>query len=384
MDRYKKYCTGCGLCESVANCDLEKDDKGFIHPKSSIEFHQKVCPISGIHTIELDKEKIWGKEECVYIGWSNDENVRRKSSSGGILTEVACYLLETQKVDYIIQIGSSKENPIETEVFLSSNSQEVKSHSGSRYCISSTLKNIKELKKGKKYAIIGKPCEMVALRNYMKINPEVKERIPYLLSFFCMGVPSNNAQKDLLRKLECKDCKKIDYRGNGWPGYTTAVDGLNHIHKMTYNESWGNILGRDLMPACKLCIDGIGEMADISCGDAWYITNDNNPDFSEHDGRNVIFARTANGNEILKEMKYSKKITLETYMNFENELPLIQKSQWNRRREMKYRILAMKLLHKEYPQYDKSLLKKYSESLTKKEKFKVLIKTARRIIKKKM
>lgn len=115
----------------------------------------------------------------------------------------------------------------------------------------------------------------------MVIKPQLKETIPYLFSFFCMGLPSESAQIKLLKKLECKECKSLDYRGNGWPGFATAIDKDSKVHQITYDESWGEILGRDLMPVCKFCIDGIGEMADIACGDAWYLTSENTPDFSE-------------------------------------------------------------------------------------------------------
>ena len=240
------------------------------------------------------------------------------------------------------------------------------------------------MEEGKKYAFIGKPCDVVALRNYMEINAKLKESIPYLLSFFCMGLPSDLAQTKLLQKLECRNCKSLDYRGNGWPGFATAIDSDGKVHKITYDESWGQILGRDLMPACKFCIDGIGEMADISCGDAWYLTEENKPDFSEHEGRNVVFARTSKGNDLLNEMKDKEIINLEKYDNYEVELSLIQKSQWNRRREMKHRILAMKVLLQEHPSYDSKLLKLYSRGLSEKQKARILLGTSKRILMGKM
>ncbi len=38
----------------------------------------------------------------------------------------------------------------------------------------------------------------------------------------------------------------------------------------------------------SILFDGIGEMADVACGDAWYLTESGQADFSEHAGRNVI------------------------------------------------------------------------------------------------
>lgn len=384
MNLYQTYCTGCGLCKALQLCELHTDPKGFSQPKYCTDTLEKVCPVSGIHTQKLDLKDIWGKNEAVYLGWSNDIALRDKASSGGIISEVARFLLVNKKIDGVIHVGADPSTPTKTKIFISQTPEEVTSHCGSRYCISSPLSEIDKLEKEKKYAFIGKPCDIVALRNYMEFAPDYRDRIPYLISFFCMGLPSDDAQKKLLDRLNCSECKSLHYRGNGWPGYATGIDKNGQTHSITYEESWGKILGRDLMPSCKFCIDGIGEMADISCGDAWYLTEDNKPDFREHDGRNIIFARTVTGNTLLKEMQSKNIITLEEYLEYKTELPYIQTSQWNRRREMKYRILAMKLLFKEYPSYNRDLLAFYSETLSFKHKIKILIGTAKRIIKGKL
>lgn len=385
MNKYQKYCTGCGLCEACHKYKLVQDEKGFLHPSSNDKLLEKICPISGIHTSLLDSNNIWGRSKAVYLGWSNNTQTRYKASSGGVLTETACYLLSSGKVDAIIHIGEDKENPIKTRVFFSRTPEDVKAHSGSRYCISSPLLDLDKLDENKKYAFIGKPCDVVVLRNYMEINQRLKENIPYLLSFFCMGLPSDNAQQKLLNRLKCENCcKSLEYRGNGWPGFATAIDDNGNTHSITYDESWGQILGRDLMPACKFCIDGIGEMADISCGDAWYISRDNIPDFSEHEGRNVVFARTNKGKDLLDEMKRQDIVSLETYENYEVELPVIQKSQWNRRREMRDRILTMKLFNKEYPSYNAKLLNSFAQSLSLMQKIRIFLSTSKRILKGKM
>ena len=384
MVNYQKYCTGCGLCKAINGLELKKDNKGFLHPNENFILSDRVCPVSGIHTSKLDETDIWGRNKAVYLGWSNDNKIRTKASSGGILTEIAKYLLCSNTVDAVIHIGADPNDPVKTKIYFSETPEDVVSHCGSRYCISSPLSELNRIEKGKRYAFIGKPCDVVALRNYMELNPELNNSILYLLSFFCMGLPSDEAQIKLLNKLECNGCTFLDYRGNGWPGFATAVDKKGVSHQITYDESWGKILGRDLMPACKLCIDGIGEMADITCGDAWYLTKDHKPDFSEHDGRNVIFARTSKGEQLLHEMHKQQIITLNDYNNYKEELPLIQTSQWNRRREMRSRILAMKVLLQDHPSYDRKLLKQFSKGLSFKQNIRIFLGTVKRIKKGKM
>lgn len=382
MNRYYKYCTGCGLCKAMGMADLHKDEKGFFHPDTITKI-KEICPASGIQCASFDKTEIWGRNYGIFLGYTNDDSLRKKASSGGIISQISCYLLESKSVDCVIHIGADENNPTKTAVYFSKNVDEVKSHCGSRYAISSPLLCINKINPKKKYAFVGKPCDVVALRNYMKQVPELQKSIVYLLSFFCMGVPSEEAQKKLLSELDCVNCKSLTYRGNGWPGFTVATDINGNTSQMDYDSSWGKILGRDLMTACKYCIDGIGEMADISCGDAWYLTENQKPDFQEHDGRNVVFARTEAGLALLNEMRHSGDISIKEYDNYREELPLIQTSQYNRRRQMQARILALRMLKQPVPDYSSNLLKAYASGMSGKEFFCVFAGACKRLLREK-
>ncbi len=385
--KYKLFCTGCGLCQSMGQCTLETDEKGFLHPKDGDDaWFSKVCPASGCQMKHMDEKEIWGKYEGVYLGYSSNEEIRKKASSGGVLSEIAAFLLQTGKVDEIIHVGADPDDPTKTKIYYSTTEEEVLSRCGSRYSISSPLMEISKLDANKKYAFIGKPCDVTALRNYMNKKTEMQKQICYLLSFFCMGLPSVQAQNNLLKDLDCthENCRSLVYRGNGWPGYTTAIDKNGKEHRMEYESSWGKYLGRDVMYACKFCADGLGEMSDISCGDAWYLKDDGTPDFSEMKGRNVIFARTAEGKKLLDEMEKEGKINCTPYDRFNAELPLIQKSQLQRRQDMRMRILAMKVLGKPTPSYADRKLKEYSQGVTLKRKMRVFGGTIKRILQKKI
>lgn len=121
--RIAKYCTGCGLCEAEKKAVLIKTTDGFKIPKSGDEeWLKNVCPAMAIQESKRDIRKIWGREKAVYLGWSMDASLRKKASSGGILTELACFLLDNKKVDCIIHTCASNENPTQTEICYSYNS----------------------------------------------------------------------------------------------------------------------------------------------------------------------------------------------------------------------------------------------------------------------
>ncbi len=381
--RLEKYCVGCGLCQSMGKGIIKEDEKGFFHPIEGDEkWMKKVCVAYGFQqTLHLTDE-VWGRHLQVNYGWSTNENVRKKASSGGVITSICCYLLEHGKVDAVIQIGENKESPTETQTYISFSSEEVCERSGSRYSISSPLSIINKLDLSKRYAFIGKPCDVDILRNYAKLDTNIDMMIPYMISFFCMGVPSKIAQSKLLKELNCPEgeCVSLRYRGEGWPGYATAIDSSGRKYKIDYDSSWGNILGRDLMPMCRWCINGLGESADIAMGDAWYLDSDNKPIFAEKEGRNIIFSRTSKGLEILNEAIKNNYIHIESECDFKDKLHFMQYAQYERRTTMLSRILALKLVFSTSPKYSFAHLSSYAKKASFKKKFNAFKGTIKRVL----
>jgi coenzyme F420 hydrogenase subunit beta len=216
-------------------------------------------------------------------------------------------------VDFIAHIAVSSKDSLRNELQLSRTKADVLRAAGSRYAPSSPLEKILELlEMGERFAFIGKPCDVAALRRYALHDARVNELIPYMISFMCAGIPSINGTYEVLEKLGInrEQLKSFRYRGDGWPGMTRAesIDGI--ISEMNYNDSWGNILGKYLQFRCKICPDGTGEFADVVCADAWY-GKDGYPDFTEREGRSLILTRTLAGEELIKAAFSSSYIQIE-------------------------------------------------------------------------
>lgn len=366
LKKYTEYCTGCGLCHSANDVNFINDDKGFPVPQlkaQDINLCDNVCLASGNVPFPYTG-KIWGNEVGKYVAFSSNSRIREHSSSGGVLTSLCIYLLESHKVDGIIQICADSEKPYSTKVCISTSKEDVIKCAGSRYAISSPLMNILQIiNEHKKYAFIGKPCDVLALRNFSKINETISNSILYYLSFFCAGEPSENANIRLIQQLGCKDgddCKSLVYRGNGWPGFATAVNKEDSSNQMTYDESWGKILGRDIHKVCRVCSDGTGDAADIACGDAWYANPDGTPDFSEHEGRNIVFVRTQVGNELFNDAVKQGYIKTDKEAINSINLKKIQNYQFTRKTTLRSMQQAYHFCVLDFPSYDKKVLEKYS------------------------
>ena len=224
---------------------------------------QTICP--GVHlefpVAPVDRHPIWGPINSVRTGCSLDDEIRRTGSSGGVLSALALHLLETGQVDFVAQIAVSASDPLGNELQLSRTREDVLRAAGSRYGPSAPLVRFEELlATGQRFAFIGKPCDVAAVRQLAAIDERVGKQVRFLLSFMCAGVPSIKGTHEILKALgvDAVGLKSFRYRGDGWPGMARAVGADGRVAEMDYSKSWGTILNRHLQFRCKICPDGTG------------------------------------------------------------------------------------------------------------------------------
>ena len=168
-----------------------------------------------------------------------------------------------------------------------------------------------------------------------------------VLTFFCAGTPSTRGTLSLLESFDAapQEIESIRYRGEGWPGgfHVRFKDGREEL-RMSYEQSWGRLTHyRPLR--CNLCADGLGRIADLSCGDAWHrYSGDGDP------GRSIVLVRTERGREILHRAMRSGCVELKECA--QRDVLKAQANLLERRRQLKGRFLAMRCLGIPYPQFD--------------------------------
>lgn len=175
-------------------------------------------------------------------------------------------------------------------------------------------------------------------------------------------------------------CKSLRYRGDGWPGYATAIDNKGEKYTLDYRTAWRDTLGRDIRLICRFCMDGIGEMADIVCYDAWYMNDKLEPVFEDAEGRNGVMCRTELGNEIFYNALNDGYIVASDYPNYDNELPHYQKYQHIRRTTMASTLLAMKMMFRATPDYPLAVILRQMKQGSFKEQIKRFLGTIKRIV----
>ena len=349
-------CSGCGGCAGIAPEALAMAvaPGGFLRPRQTapLSAAQEAaiagsCPgaVAAPWPEAADRHPIWGASLRRSTGHATDESLRHHASSGGMISALLIDALERGEIDAVVQVAPNPERVDQNITVVSTSAQEVAARAGSRYAASSPLDGFAALvADGRRFAIVGKPCDIGAARLLTARDPEAKRAFPLLVSFFCGGVPSRRAADALLRGMGVEDAGALasfKYRGDGWPGQAVAVRTDGSRASMSYNDSWGGYLSKDVQLRCKVCPDAVGGAADLVAADAWFGDEGGYPSFEEGAGRSAVIARTSAGLAALEATEVAGGIALEPLAW--SDLDRMQPSQARRKRQALSRHWALRL-----------------------------------------
>jgi coenzyme F420 hydrogenase subunit beta len=355
-------CLGCGLCASLAghgSIEMAITSFGQIRPQARHALSPpvmaeilQVCPGVTLTGPESDRDgesvmhPIWGPIGNLYRGWAADERIRFRAAAGGMLTALGVHLIRSGKVDAVLHVKASLADPVQTDAWVSTTVAEVVEGAQSRYGPAAPLVHVHRLlAEGKRFAVIGKPCDCSAIRNLAAVDPRVREQIPYLLTLFCGGVPTTHMAHKFAaaQGLTPAQIALFRWRGEGWPGMTHIESTDGRVFEIDYDTAWFDPTvpwTYDMQFRCKICPDAIGEAGDVSCPDGW-VMEDGKPIHREAPGVNVAVPRTAAGRRLIAEAAAAGDIHLEPFTLA--ELDLMHADHYQRKLENPGRLLGLVL-----------------------------------------
>lgn len=386
-------CIGCGACYGLGGrgspLSLEDTPSG-IRPKfdyeaSAVSEHISVCPGATItddlhehHTaaaqsLQDRNADLIGPCCSVMVGSAADTQTRFQASSGGIITALCSYCLDTGLASYVVHTASDPNRPWANETVVSRTRDELLSRAGSRYVTSSPCEAIPYILHSPEPCVfVGKPCDVAAMRAAIRAKPAIGERVQLLLTFFCAGTPSSRGPQQLVSSIAGNPelvCS-VRYRGNGWPGRFRVVTGDGNEQSLSYEESWGFI--QKYRPLrCYLCADGLGQVADVSSGDAWDRHDANNP------GLSYLLVRTERGQQVVEAAR--RKGYLDVRAAKSDDVVAAQ-GLVERRRQMYGRILSRSIFGLPSPRYEGFDLVLPYRRLPVAKRIRVIVGTVRRIV----
>jgi len=365
------YCIGCGACALIKGSpfEIEMDKYGQLVANSNVDSLSncstqsllEVCPFSGksknenelsdlfFPEVNKSNDKI-GKYISCFVGYVNEDEFRKKGSSGGIAKWIGYQLLKLGKIDYFVQIQSNSTNDSDALLFdykLFDNCNDILLGSKSAYYPTTLVNILKEIEnKPGRYAITGVPCNIKSLRLLSLKNEVLKEKIKYTIGIVCGGMKSANYSKlvgwelgvhpnnlvkiDFRRKYENRPANEKIYQvWSSNPNQDSKYKDVSQIYGTGYASGF-------FKPnVCDYCDDVLAETADIAIGDAWLKKYVNDPK-----GTSVIVVRNSELNDILLKANEEQKIHIEEISA--EDVAFAQKGGLRHRREALSRRIAKK------------------------------------------
>lgn len=301
-----KSCYGCGVCTAACpkKCiRMVESRDGFYIPRVD----QGLCVNCGLCSTICPK--VNRPSACAkasdgvhkFAAWNKDEKLRLASSSGGVVMAVA---QELSRRGYLLCGVRYVPSHVRAEHFLARSIDEFLPAMGSKYIQSFTEPAFTKFERGKKYFVVGTPCQIYALRTW--IRKQGREDDFFLMDFFCHGVPSAHLWRSFLRAhskgrpLERITAMWRDKARFGWEdSYCTMLKESDEVlYSGSRREGCGfcqHFLRSDAQNIeCYQCpFNDYSGSADLRCGDYW-----GNQYSDRSKGVSLVYALTERGNEL--------------------------------------------------------------------------------------
>ena len=279
-------CVGCSSCalSCPKNCiEMHNDKYGFSHPKIinaqeciNCKLCEQSCPI-------VNKRNLDDKETIALAAFTKDEEIRKESSSGGIFTEIAKYVLLNDGVVF----GAAYSNNWHVEHIEVKEVGNLNKLRGAKYSeskLGNTYDRIKKyLNKDILVLFSGTPCQVAGLKSFLK--RDYSNLI--CIDFICHGIPSPVAWSNYIQermKLDGVNHKPISINQRskitGWSNYnySCVIEYENNLkyQSLSGSDMYMKLFCNDyiLRESCANChFKGFDRCSDITLGDFWGIWN---------------------------------------------------------------------------------------------------------------
>lgn len=341
--RNKQDCCGCTACASSCpnHCiTMEKDAEGFFYPivdKSlclDCRLCEKKCPVIGKEKIvaainedkqETNRKSLLGVAQLpqAYACFNNNDQIRERSTSGGVFTALAQYVIENKGV----VCGVIIDDTYKVVHSFAENLDELEKMRGSKYVQSEQegvylqIKN--ELLKGRLVLYSGTPCQVVGLKTYL--GREYERLIT--IDIFCHGVGSpvywEKYVKYIQENMKSK-IKEIRFREKTY-GYSSACLAVyfqngKSTHRGHDDDYYWSPFSKNLIyrPSCYACsFKRVNHVSDFSVGDYWKYSNLSS-EFKESNGCSLVLCHSEKSGFIFNELRRQmavQEVDLEEALN---------------------------------------------------------------------
>lgn len=213
-----------------------------------------------------------GRYRRLVAAHASSSQFRENAASGGVMTQIAAFLLEQGKVDGALVSAFSYGMPgPRASARIAYTREDLLAAQGSKYCPTNTNSLIPQcVASGKRYLFVGTPCQVGALRLSTALDHKLSDTFPFAVANFCGGYRDYGDLDHLIRRHRMDPAKVVffRFRGGGQPGTMLIRDNEGHEASEPYPD-YGRHGIAPKQKRCVFCLDATGELADFACGDAW-------------------------------------------------------------------------------------------------------------------
>lgn len=304
-------CTGCGACVNKCPVNalfMKENEEGFLVPVVDEEkcIHcgicSKVCPVDGasagnIHTA--------GSPECYAI--MAEDDIRDKSSSGGLFTLLAKFIIERGG-----SVCGAAFNPDwSVSHIIIDNVDDLDKLRGSKYVqsnINTCYQKIKLLLEDDRYILFsGCPCQVAGL--YAYLGKDYKKLLT--MDILCHGAPSpgvwikylnENFKSEKIISVNFRDKKNIGWSCSKVTVKTDKKEYVSDDYTKAFHKS---IINRKSCSDCNF--SAYPRPADITGGDFWGIS-DYSESMNDKKGTSLVLLNSSKGNEVFSNLNGIKNL----------------------------------------------------------------------------
>lgn len=300
----KHNCCGCGAC--VQRCPKQciafrEDEEGFLYPVVDgslcidCGLCEKVCPVLNQNE---PKQPIQA-----FAAINPDENVREKSSSGGVFSTIGEKVIENGGVVF----GAKFNDTWEVEHGYTVTKEGLEAFRGSKYVqsrIGDTYAQAEDfLKQGRRVLFSGTSCQIAGLYHFLQKEYENLITVDVV----CHGVPSPKLWGDYLSTISPMD--EINHismkdKAKSWRGYYITINSKRKsISERATQNKFGLAfypLNLSLRPSCYQCPAKSGKSrSDITLADYWGVEK-LIPNMDDNKGTSFVCANSEKGIALLQ------------------------------------------------------------------------------------
>ena len=310
----KEDCCGCNACGDICSksaISFMTDNEGFWYPEVDLQkctdchLCEKVCPIINIK--DLKKNDL--PQSVCYAAEHKNLEVVFDSTSGGLFSALADIMYKSG--GYVG--GAVFNEDFSVRQYISNDKNDLPKLRSSKYLqshLDGFYKQVRDLlKTGNKVLVCGSPCQMAALRAFLRKDYENLIIVDYI----CRGINSPKVWLKYLESFEERYGSKVVYckaksKEYGWRNLTQKIilaNGKAYYETRDQSNFTKGYLktGVYCRPSCYDCkFKGYPRISDITLADFWGIENVNSS-MEKNLGTSLVMVNSRKGEAYFEQVK---------------------------------------------------------------------------------